>query len=95
MSEDGPDRLRDVRWGERGGCDLVQQWLKEMKVIVVDDEHVGGSTPQLPSREQPTEAAAHNDDAWTPLTLHCSSPGVIVAEMGVIMAHSKERARGK
>ena len=56
---------------------------------MVDDQHIGRCTPQLPSREQAAETAAHNDDTWTPLTLHCSSPGVVVAEMGMIMAHSK------
>jgi hypothetical protein len=59
-----------------------------VEIIVVDDEYIGRSSPQLPSREQAAEPTAHNDDAWTPLTLQCSSPDVAV-EMGMIMADSR------
>jgi len=42
IAQDGADRLGDIRRPEGRRRDLVEQGLKEMVVVAVDDQHVGG-----------------------------------------------------
>jgi len=62
VAQDGPDRLSDVRRRERRGRDLVEQGLKEMVVVAVDDQHIGGRAGQRPRGEQAAEATTHDDN---------------------------------
>ena len=41
-AQHGADRLCNVRGPQCGGGDLVEQWLEEMVVIAVDDQHFDG-----------------------------------------------------
>src|SRR5262249_61760966 len=62
ITQDGADRLGDVRRPERRGCDLVKQRLKQMIVVAVDDQHVGGRAGQRPRSEQAAEPTTDDDD---------------------------------
>ncbi len=61
-AQDGAHRLGDVRRGERGGGDLVKQWLEQVVVVAVDDQHLGRRAAQRLGSKEPAEAAADNND---------------------------------
>ena len=63
-SQDGAHRLGDIRRRQRGRGDLVQQRLKEVIVVAVDDQHVRRSAPQRLGGEQSAEPAPDNDDPY-------------------------------
>src|ERR671937_1242367 len=60
-----PDRPGDVGGGKRCGCDLIQQRLKAVIVIAVDDGDLDGLTAQSFCRLEAAEAGAKDDNSAT------------------------------
>src|SRR5262249_13778626 len=42
LAQDSPDRRSDLRGGENGGGHLVEQWLEDVVIVPVDQNHLGG-----------------------------------------------------
>ena len=62
-SQNAADRPGDVGRRQSRGCNLVQQWLKEMIVAAVDDRHVRRRSAEMGRGLQPAETGADNNDA--------------------------------
>ncbi len=61
--QDVSNRRRDLALGENAGSDLVQQWLEQVVVDLVDKGHLDRGPLQQPGGEQTSEAAADDDHA--------------------------------
>ena len=53
----------DVRRGEAGGGDLVQERLEDVMVVAVDERDLDGRAPQRARRGKAGETPADDDDA--------------------------------
>src|SRR5262249_53014621 len=65
LPQDVPDRPGDLGRRQRGGRNLVQQWLKAMMVLAIDHDHVDGNAAERLRRFEAAEACADDDDLWT------------------------------
>jgi hypothetical protein len=66
MPEDPADRRRDVTRRQRGRGDLIQERLKDVVVVPVDQGDLDRGAPERPSRIQPAESPADDDDVQSP-----------------------------
>lgn len=55
---------RCLDWRQRGGCHLVQQRLKEVMVVTIDQRDAHRLFLQRLRRGQAAEPAADDDDMW-------------------------------
>ncbi len=62
LAQNAAQRSRDFSGRQRTGSDLVQQWLKQMKISPVNQGHFHGRALQLLRGSQSAESAAENDD---------------------------------
>ena len=60
IANDFSNRRSDVARGKRCGRDLIEQRLKKMVVVAIDDDDVGVCASQGLGRLESTEATAHN-----------------------------------
>jgi hypothetical protein len=65
-----PKRVADARRLEQAGRELVQQRLKRVVVVVIDQHHVGVRLLQLLRRADAGEAAAQDHDPRTSVGRH-------------------------
>ena len=70
-AQDRADRLSDVGRREGRGCDLIEQGLKQVVVIAVDDEQIDPRTAQGAGGEQSAKSATYDDDPRSWRCLHC------------------------
>src|SRR5262249_50711434 len=66
LLEQVPNRMADRRLLEQSGRDLVQQWLKGVVVVLIDEHDVDVALPQLLSGAHTAEAAAQDEHARPP-----------------------------
>ena len=74
LPQDGADRPGDVGWRQRGSGDLVEQRLKTVMVVGVDDHHVGIDIRKCLGCLQAAEAGSGDDHPRSRLTVHALSP---------------------
>jgi len=62
MTQDAPNRRRDVARIQRRGRDLVEQWLEEMMIAAIDQRESNRLIAKHTSGGNPAESAAddHN-----------------------------------
>src|SRR5262249_24408733 len=62
-SEHLAQRGRDVGWGEHGRCHLVQERLKEMVIVAIDQNDLRLSAPERLDGMKATKTSSNDDDA--------------------------------
>jgi Protein of unknown function (DUF1254) len=68
-TQDLPDRFGNVRRRQRGGRNLIQQWLEEMVVVPVDDDGVDAG-PAKPARHLEAGKSCADHDHRRPVAGH-------------------------
>jgi hypothetical protein len=63
LVEEIADRMADRRLLEQPRCDLVEQRLEGVIVVLVDEDDVDVALPQLLGSPDPTEATSEDEDA--------------------------------
>ncbi len=66
VSEELADGRREVRWGEGGCGNLVEERLEQVMVPSVDERDPHRRAPQCTGSVQPGETAAHDHHVWSP-----------------------------
>ncbi len=88
-AQDRADRLSDIGRREGRGCDLIEQRLKQMVVVAVDDQQIDRRTAQGAGGEQSAKSATYNDDPRPWRYLHClprtMSGGEIMRRQAALM----------
>ena len=80
------DRHRDVRWRQRRRRHLIEQWLEQVVVALVDQRDACPGVPQLIGRGDAAEAGADDDDAGRTL-----KPAGVAGQARAEMARLKEQ----
>ena len=62
MSKDPANGRCDIPGRQRRGCDLVQQGLKQMVVLTVDERNTRRSAGKTARDGEPAESTAEDDD---------------------------------
>ena len=65
-AEDAPHRVGDVVGAEPGRGDLVEEGLKGVEVVGVDDDHIDRHPPQRPGQGEAAEAGPDDHHPWPP-----------------------------
>jgi hypothetical protein len=65
LPQDMPDRPGNLRRRQRSGRDLIEQRLKAVVVLPIDQGHVDGRARQCLRRHEAAEARADDDDLGT------------------------------
>jgi len=65
LSQHVPDGPGDLGRRQRRGRHLVQQRLKAMMILPIDDDHVDGNPAERLRGFEATEACTHDDDPRT------------------------------
>jgi hypothetical protein len=91
VAQNGADRLRDVRGRERRARDLVEQRLKQVVVVAVDDQHVSGGALERAGGEQSAEAATDDHDPRPPRAVQrfLRKPWEVPTDLGTIIGRYK------
>ena len=63
-AKDVPQRISDLRWGQRAGRHLVGQRLEQVEVASIDQRDVHRKPGEVQGRLDPAEPAADDDDYW-------------------------------
>ena len=63
IPHDAPDRRCNIRRGQGRRRDLVEQWLKQVKITLVHKNYFGRRMPQRAGTGQPAESGAQDNDA--------------------------------
>ena len=58
------NRRGDIGWGEVCGGYLIEQWLKDIVIVAVDDRDLYGRMSQRERRLQAAEARADDHHTW-------------------------------
>src|SRR5690606_21786526 len=63
LREHAADRHGDGARREPRGRHLIEEWLKEVVVLAIDERHVDARSPERPREREPSEPAAHDHHA--------------------------------
>src|ERR1017187_10536623 len=77
-SENGTNRLRNIRRGQAGGRDLVKQGLKQMMVGTVNQSHLGAGMVEMLAERQAAKACTQDNIMWACIFRHA----VLCIQMG-------------
>src|ERR1035441_4789156 len=77
-SENGTNRLRNIRRGKAGGRDLVKQGLKQMMVGAVNQSHLCAGMVEMLAKRQAAKACAQDNNMWSRILRHA----VLCIQMG-------------
>ena len=61
LAQDPADRRGDVARRQPGRRHLIQQRLKDVMVVAIDDRHLAGDVAEAPRRGEPGKPAANDD----------------------------------
>ena len=61
-SKDPADGRRDIAWRQRGGRDLIEQRLKQVIVVAIEDRDPNGRAVECARRIEAAEPAADDHD---------------------------------